>query len=445
MRAYVVGSVVAAVALSIGAPGMRASRTGGERSRAPRCTPIIQSTRPLTLPDGSIITIDAKSAATNGGSIVFAGPSINALTRLSERDGFSIRRTGAVGVLRNSAGRVSLVPSPVSPGQFTAVRVASGGPGLWHFLLLAGAGEDTLVRIKPAIDSISVWYGLFDGHKWRRLDQITVAHHGHLAPEEISDLIQTPHGLAFAYAFARPQPLNSSVGHARGLVLFIGSGDKWKGDTLLTWDEPMSVQITQDVSGGILAVFNQMYLSRQRLRGPVLFAALHDSVWRDPHIAWQPAAGYVTTPLTITHVGDDRRASQTLLSWTTGRFRPDVDSLTWGVLADDGTVRQIGPSVGTSTLRGVAVASILGRGAVWATRNSAVRDGLRLVYARDTTVTDLGTVTVPFDNVNPVGGTLADGRILIATMRVRWENEAPTSATTYVTELNIRCRSASYK
>jgi hypothetical protein len=445
VRAYVVGLVGAAVALSIGTPVMRASRTGGERAQGPRCTPIIQSIRPLTLPDGSFISIDAKSAATDGASIMLAGPSVLAWSPQPERNGLSIHPTGAVGVLRNAAGQTTLVPAPTSSRQFAAVRVASAGNGLWHFLLLAGARPDTLIRISPRLDSISIWYGLFDGRKWRRLAKITVAHNGRLAPEEISDLIETPHGLAFAYAFARPQPLNSSVGAVQGLVLFTGNGDKWKADTLPTWDEPTAVQITQDVSGRILAVFSQMYLYQRRPRGPVLFAALHDSVWQDPHVAWQPAAGYVSSPLTITDVGDDGRASQTLLSWTTGRVRPDVDSLTWGVLSDDGTVRQIGPPVGTNTLRGVAVARIPGRGAVWATRNGAVRDGLRVVYARDTMVADLGTVTVPFDNVNPVGGTLADGRILIATMRVRYENEAPQSATTYVTELDVRCRSASYQ
>lgn len=440
MRCFTVGAILAAATMSNSVPVVRASLTGWARPQAGPCTPAIESTRPLALPDGSLVSVDANSAATDGHAILLAGPYLYMWRAELSGDRSGVPTT-AVGVLRDSAGRVSLVPAPVArPFQFSALRVAASGTGAWHFLLLAGAQGGAPVRAPGRVDSASIWYGLFDGRRWRQLVKIAPASSARLMPEFTSELVADHAGLAFAYAYDRSRLHDSNPSSAQGIVLLSSHGTKWKSDTLTTWDEPTSVQLVPDTAGRLLAVFSQAYFTNGRPRGPVLFSAVHDAVWRQPRRIWKPPSGYVAAPLRIARARDMHSAPLTLISWLTASAGGvDADTLTWGVVRSD-SIRRIGPSVGADPWDGVVVSPNIVGGAIWLTRSDTAHNELRVIRVRDTTVKDIGRVKLPFDNRYLVGGSLADGNFFVATMGVHLAR--PQSATTYLTELTVRCPAA---
>jgi len=453
VRFHAVCVATAAATMSLGAPGIRASLVGtlvrtdasSVRPLQERCTPVVLSTRPLALPDGTLISIDVKSAATDGHALLIVGPNTYLWAPRTAGGAPPVRRAPAVGVLRDSLSRISLVPAPHSPSgaEFHVLRVASAGRGTWHFLLLAGLGRDTLVQRFGTVDSASIWYGLFDGRRWRQLTQIGVARDAGLVPERSSGLIATRHGLAFAYSYDRSRTLNSNAPGNQGLVLLTREGDDWKSDTLPTWDGPGSVQLTSETDGGVLAVFNQDYFENHRLHYDALFLAAHDAVWHRPRIVWEPSEpGYVNYPLGIARVRDSQHALRTILSWEEGLAgKQSMDSLAWGVLDTDGTIHHVSRSIKARDFNSTSLSLMRDGGAIWITPSDTARDELRVIYARDTIVEVLATVHVPSFSPTPVAVTLADGTLLVATMSIRFVEQTgkPQSATTYLTELAVRC------
>jgi len=443
-----------AAAITIGAAASEPGRLANGGADA--CELITLSSKRMTLHDGATVVLDARSIATNGPAVMMVGSLVHVWQAGAGDDTPPAADRRIIGVLRDSSGVLWPVPAPVSGIEALHPHVASAGAAGWHVVLVTG--KERVMEF----DSADVWYGLFDGRTWRHFQHVTRAESARLLPGWGSHLIATPEGPAFAYSLNRRFVRESNTPENRGLVLLQRRETRWVVDTLRTWDAAWAVHLIADGAGGVRAVYTGEYWANGRSHGPVLFMTRHDpSGWSDPRVVLDVSPEYLAAPIPVepgstgTVTSSPRYVAApmlvepwsagTIVSWITGRRGMDLDfsaheDTEWGIVSTDGTVRRLGRVASAEIGDRPAALQLDAHRAVWFIRNGDSRQELRAFLAVDSTVHDLGTARVPFDNFVTHGAVLPDGRILIVTGGLGRTPSEPL-ASSYLTEFAVRCTS----
>ncbi len=414
----------------------RSAQAFASRRRLPRaCEVIIGPSERITLSDGASVTVDASSIASRGRSVLITGTPTHVWPAGANGSTSPDDDRRPIGVLRDSAGVIRLVPAPLPGTDALYPRAVAAGAAGWHVIFITG--KQGTATNPLAFDTADVWYGLFDGRQWRRVERVARTRAASLLPSISSDLVAIRDGLAFAYAFDRSASLHSNAAGNQGLVLLYRRGIRWAADTLFTWESPLSVQLATTPDSAVIAVFASSYFSEGRPHGPVLFTARHDAHWETPRVVFDASPRYVTDPMVA-----GPWAAGTVVSWrtVTPSVELEVEDLEWGFVAADGAVRRIGRIATAQPLDRPAMLQLDTERTVWFVRNGASRRELRVFVTSDSTVSDLGIVHVPLDNFVTRGTTLSNGTILVLTGGVAASPSDPP-ASSFLTELAVRCPS----
>jgi hypothetical protein len=287
-----------------------------------------------------------------------------------------------------------------------------------------------------AFEDAEIWYGRYDGRRWRELRRIARARGAELLPGRSSELVVAGSGIAFAYAFERRAPRGSNAASGEGLVLLHRRGSEWREDTLPTWEAPRAVQLASDSSGVIVAAFAQSYFDRGRPHGPALFTARFDTRWSPSRLAFDAPPHYVAEPML-----SGRVHAGSVITWRSSQPGGGIASLEWGVFTRVYAVQHRGRVAVASSMDRPAVLRVDGASAVWLARDGDSRTALRVFAAQDTTVYNLGAIQLPLDNLVTHAAPLADGTILIVSGGLgRSPSDPPGSS--YLTVAAVRCTGA---
>jgi hypothetical protein len=385
----------------------------------------------ITLRDGSSLTIDAASIATNGQSVAVAGTPIHVWAAGATSDSSPRRTRPAIGVIRETSGAVRLVPAPPTVPTASYPRIASAGAAGWHFLFVTGKLGATGNAL--AFEQAELWYGRFDGRRWQGVQRVAHARSASLLPGMSSDLVLAKEGLAFAYSYDRSNALRSNSPGNQGLVLLHRRFGRWSADTLRTWEGPRAVALTALPDEGVLAAFAQTYFQRPRPRGPALFTARYRSAWEDPRLVLDLGPQYVAAPM-VASAGAGRH----VLAWQTMAPGADTGTLDWGIAITGGQLQRIGPIGPVAPIDRPAMLRLDDRRTVWLARNGASRGELRVLVREDSALTGAGVVRVPLHNFAIVAAPLSGSEVLVVSGGLGDSPHEPP-ASSYFTVVAVKC------
>lgn len=184
------------------------------------CSVTVVDQRRALLETGEAVTVDASNATISGKALLVlgtptmvwgAGPTTQARPSSSP-----------FGILRDTAGTITLVPSSV-PGA-VGPRAAPV-PGGWQVLFVV---PDTGERHSAATPSAVLWHAFFDGHRWSDVHRIGVVHHALLSPAASPDVVGDGDTLTYAYSFDRPFTTSANERGDHGVILVRGAGARFR-------------------------------------------------------------------------------------------------------------------------------------------------------------------------------------------------------------------------
>jgi hypothetical protein len=397
------------------------------------CSAALESSTGVTLRDGSTVTVDPASVAVNGERVFIAGTPTLVWPPRATNNAAPLTDRRAVGIIRSSAGDISLVRPPMRDTEAIHPRVASAGGGGWHAIFVTGA-QGTAARVLDFAQA-NLWYGRFDGRAWRQVTVIGPASSASLLPGMSSDLVATRQGLRFAYAFDRSALTHSNARGNQGVVLLIRRDSEWIADTLLTWAAPRSVQLVPNADGSVTAMLTQEYFEQGRSRGPALFIAQHDTGWSTPSLSLDPSPRYVASLRRI----PSSRSGSAIISWQSARAGVQEQDLDWGFLTPHGTVDRLGRiAVVDEPGDQPAMFRLTSGRFLWLVPVAHSRHQLRVFATSASVVNEIGVVDVPLDNAKLVGVPLKNDRVLIISGGLGTRPSEPF-ATSYLTTIAVRC------
>jgi len=396
------------------------------KAREQECRVSARAPRPVRLPDGSRILVDASSMAVQGNSVLIPGSPTYVFNRPRNTTDATV-----IGIVRNGHGTISTVPSPISNDSVRDPQAIAAKGGGWHVLFATG---------KPgtkgnlfAYETADIWYAHYDGRRWTGTQRVARARSATVSPRFASSPIETDQGLAFAYIYDRSSELRSNAAGNQGLVMLVRRPSGWAADTLRTWEAPESVHLTV-FDGRVRAFIAQSYFTGGRPHGPALFTADYNDGWGTPRLVDDPAPEYVPEVMK-TAGGENARG----VSWLKAAPGPEKRRLVWEAHDDEGTIQR--SEVITQMDPGdiPAIVALADRTMVWLARDADSRERLRVYLAPDTRVRDAGTVAVPLMNFVTSAVPLKDGRVLIFTGGPDPTPGAEPPFASYLTEIAVGC------
>jgi hypothetical protein len=381
----------------------------------------------LLLPDESRVLIDPSSIAVQGDEVLIVGSTLHVFNEAGD-----MVDHGAIGVLRDPSGDVSLVSSPLPPANVSELQAVAARGGGWHVTFVTGTRGASWHP--SAYNTADVWYAHHDGMGWTRTERVTRVRAANFSRAATSNIVETARGVAFAIVFDRSWDLGSNEAGNQGVIMLLNRHDGWSEDTLRTWEAPRSVRLAVP-DGKVRAIIAQSYFANRRPHGAALFMADYDTTWQQPVMVYNPAPQYVYD-IIMPKGGEAGQA----VSWRRAVRGLDVDTgrLEWGVLSEDHSIQPVGVASVASLDVPATVATADGV-TVWVVRDGVSRDLLRFYAATDTRVRDLGVLNVPLMNVVISAVPLEDGRIVVVTAGPDTATAAQPPFATYITEVTVRC------
>jgi hypothetical protein len=337
----------------------------------------------------------------------------------------------AIGLLRDSLGTLSLVPSPLPSREIVDPRVVAASDGGWHAVFVTGTRGTAWSQL--AFGTAAIWYGRFTGRTWEDVQQVSEVRDALLSPRQASNLVLASDGPAFAFVFDRSHEARSNAAGNQGVVMLRRTGDRWIEDTLQTWEAPQSLHLTSRTGGGVLALIVQSYFKERRPRGPALFTAGYDSTWTVPRLVYEPTPDKVADVIAPAS-GEYSHA----LSWRTYTPAVERERLEWGVVQGD-SVKRISVMAEVSAWATPAVVRMGPRHVVWLVRQGDSQERLAVYSAIDTTLQTVGVVTTPLINFVTHAALLKNRRILAITGGPDTSAGAEPPFASYFTEISVQC------
>ncbi len=224
----------------------------------------------LTLRNGEIVSIDPSGFDVRRGEIMIVGSPLNRFRREEAHQTLVVGADSTIGVLRDAGGRWRDVSSPFPGRAVVYPRVASAGASGWYVLFMTTEADWTHNRIPW--DTATIWLGLYDGFRWKRIERVASTQHAAL-DRRSSRLVAEGDRLYFAYRFG--ETTNDKA--ARGVIVLWRRDARWRQDTLRTWDLPANVQITARGKGAIGIAITQDYFENHIVGPQAVFLSWFDS------------------------------------------------------------------------------------------------------------------------------------------------------------------------
>jgi hypothetical protein len=390
--AFLLGAVLPTACTTPSNGAQQVPEMKGVRQNESQCFAKKEKQVALRLPNDDIPWVAASSSALSDGrwlvtgSPSFVWPAGAPNTFVPTADAF-------VGITLSPSGAVTMVANPIRGRHALFPRVASTRNG-WNVLLFESRLPDESAL--NASDSVGLWYGEYRDDRWFGIRRITWLKHLRFRPEYASQLVADGQGhLGFAYPMmsaARP-----ARAEERGLVLLRFSGSNWAADTLLTPEPVVYVSLVSGLRPGTWNVLYQTRVVDARMKAPgsLFLADFAASSWRTsaPRILGQ--RGSLNGPSLF------RMGMDFFVTWweAAGSSEgPQYDSVRWAELIDSTTLVAASAGVVARDASEFVVARLADGKAIWAMRDRASSDRVRLAYADWTDIENLGSIRVPNDS-----------------------------------------------
>lgn len=376
---------------------------------AQTCSVKLMESKPITLDDGSTVTVNAGRVAKNGESMMIVGTMTNVFPISRVAFKWSYAPDSVLGVLRDREGKYRLVPAPVVGDRVLHPKAASAGAAGWHVVFFTGTegSGPSLSAFKEA----TIWYGRFDGQSWHDVKRVAQVTNAKLNPQMSSALVVDRRGLSFAFPFDVSSDRKSNATGNQGVVLVRRTAGKWQLDTLNTWDAPnyVAIGVNQD-SAGVTLALAQSYFERFRSWPPALFLVRHDTGWHQPQRAYADSTAGVMAPFI------EMGSGEPVVSWSTGDPSDwDRFELQRGVTANHGATFTAQPLGVTFGYPDAGAAVLDSHVSVWIVRAEKATTAIRVWVGVGLRRMDLGDINVAVQNLIILAAPLNDRELLVLT------------------------------
>lgn len=155
----------------------------------------------LVLSDGRLVYVQPTAyAASAQGEILIAG-----LPTLLGVNSSQITADSAIGVIADGNSIARVVQAPINVRTMGQVKALARPDGGWDILIAEGTSptsRDTVLRL---------WYGVYDGHGWRSLNQVPVPRGMRLLASGVSEPIRVGDTLLWALRVQNPTDLTTNA------------------------------------------------------------------------------------------------------------------------------------------------------------------------------------------------------------------------------------------
>ena len=396
----------------------------GQAGSGEACTVRAGSSRRLELPDGRIVSVDAKSVAASGGSIMALGPYVytfpaGATPRTSPLPGVPL-----LGVLIDTNGDVRLVPSPLRDRAVVFARAAAGPAGSFHVLFVTGI--DSIDGTPAPDDSATIWYAHFAGGSWGTPQHVTETRGAALNPEFTSDLLARDGSLAFVFPFVDTH----RAGTSGGLVALRHRNGRWSSDTLRTYQRPPAARANSGLSDTLVVLFSQNVRGSS---GEFVYVSRIADGWAAPERIGGDGTRAVSD-LALAAIRDGMVASWSTWKW----LNAESNVIEWSRLGLTSALSASAALDSGALTYPFEMVTVGGRYPLWLHQGEPHGSAVTWALAAGNDHLSRGHLTIPFHNSRPKAVTVSPDRTVVLTMKRGAVGAEPMIAS-WMTDLRIRC------
>ena len=403
--------------------GLTPTASAAQATDAEACTVSAGPSRRLELPDGRIVSVDAKSVAASGGSILALGPFVYTFPANATPTTPPLPGEAPVGVVIAANGVVALVPSPLPDRRVVHARAAAATVGAFHVLFVTGI--DSADAAPAADDSATIWYASFARGRWGTPQRVGSTRGAALNPEFTSDLLRSDGSLAVVFPFVD----HRSAGSSGGLVALRRRNGQWSSDTLRTYLPPPAAR-ARYATGDTLAVLFSQSVRGAKAEDVYLVRVSHG--WSAPKRIGGNGVRPVSD-LSLSPVHDGFIASWSTWEW----LNAASNVIEWSRSATNGAQSPAAVVDSGAVTYPFELVTVDGR-PLWLHQGEPY--GSTVSYALDAGGDHLlrGRLTIPFHNSRPKAVTLSPDRTVVLTMKRGTVGAEPMIAS-WMTDVRIRC------
>lgn len=408
----------------LGAIGVLLLASTAAAQNVESCTVGAEPSRRLELPDGRIASVDVKSVAASGGSIMALGRHVHLFPRGATPTTPPTPPDSIIGVVIDGRGVVSPVTSPLPDRSVSFARVAAGPLASFHVLFVTGI--DSLDHGRLPRDTASLWYASYANGAWRATERVTETFGASLNPEFTSELLEREGSLSFVFPFVDDRDTETRG----GLIALRRRNGQWSADTLRTWNAPAAVRAAYTPDAALAVLIAQ--LSRGALVPDVFFTRL-GTRWEAP----LRIGGNGVRP--VSDLGLAVVPGGMAATWGTWEWlNAETNVVEWTRSNDAAFERSSRAAVidsGTITYPFEFLAA--GPHLVWLYHGEPLGLAASFTLATGDRMAR-GSLTIPFHNARARAIARSPGRILVFTMK-RGRADAEPMMASWTTEVRIRC------
>jgi hypothetical protein len=412
--------VAVAVSLGFTPPATAVAQAGV----AEACTVSAGPSRRLALPDGRIVSVDAKSVTASGSSIMALGPYVYTFPSNATPSTSPVPGDPMIGVSIDANGVVSLVPSPLADRSVVFARAAAGPAGSFHVLFVTGI--DSVEGAPAPGDSATIWYAPFARGAWGTPSRVMETRGAALNPEFTSDLLARDSSLAFVFPFVD----HRSAGSSGGLVALWRRNGRWGSDTLRTYLKPPAARAKDATDGTLVVLFSQ---TTQGAKAEDVYLARLGRGWSMPLRIGGNGARPVSD-LSLATVPDGMVASWSTWDW----LNAASNVIEWSRIAPTGARSAATVIDSGSVTYPFEMVTAADRYTLWLHQGEPYGSTVTYALAGGDGHLLRGSLTIPFHNSRPKAVTVSPDRTVLLTMKRGAAGAEPMIAS-WMTDLRIRC------
>lgn len=394
-----------------------------QASAAEACTVSAGPSRRLELPDGRIVSVDAKSVAASGGSIMALGPYVYTFPANATPATSPLTDGPMVGVVIDAKGIVRLVPSPLRGEAIVFARAAAARAGAFHVLFVSGI--DSADGARTPDDSATIWYAPYANGTWGTPQRIMQTRGGVLDPEFTSDLLERDGSLSFVF----PLVDHRAVGSSGGLIALHRRNGQWSSDTLRTYLRPPAVRAKFGMRDTLVVLFSQTVRGAQ---AEDVYLARVRNGWTPP-IRIGGNGVRPVSDLSLQAVPDG-----IIASWSTWQWLDAASNvIEWSRIERNGTQSVAAVVDSGAVTYPFELVAAAGR-PLWLHQGEPYGSTVTWALAAGGDRLLRGRLTMPFHNSRPKAVTVSPDRTVVLTLKRGGDGAEPMIAS-WMTDVRIRC------